>query len=130
MSNFLDTTGVTNLWDKIKSYLNTLMPNYIIDRGKTGNWTYIKWSDGTIEAWLEQNVTTTTDASLCSTIQTPIVMADNNYTCWVVGVGTWFLNRLYIFAPTVNDFKVGMRIRSQYPEPQAKVCIYLRGKYT
>lgn len=130
MSNFLDTIGVTNLWDKIKSYLNTLMPNYVVDRGKTGNWTYIKWSDGTIEAWLEQNVTVTTNAEYCSKIQTPIVMVDNNYSCWIVGSGTWFLNRLYTIDTTVNDFKVAMRLNSNEPPLTATVHIYLRGKYT
>lgn len=99
----LDKTGLTSVWNKMKSYVNsfmktvdakltgyeitvdtkfnTLSVDYIVEEGTSGIWTYRKWNSGIAECWGRYTTTSSSLTHCGSTLpftfsETPVVTAN------------------------------------------------------
>lgn len=51
-NSYLDKTGLTYFWGKVKAYVDAnLGAVHITGSGTSGIWSWRKWSDGTAECW-------------------------------------------------------------------------------
>ncbi len=55
-----ETASFVTNWDEIKDYVESklvelaILADYVVEEGKSGNWTYRKYANGTFDAWLRQ----------------------------------------------------------------------------
>ncbi len=57
--------------------VNTNPPDYVVENGTSGNWTYRKWNSGFLEAWFMGSVTFTTEDGPYNGMYRHVQLLDN-----------------------------------------------------
>lgn len=105
MAKYLDSNGLTTLWNKIKSYVNehgggtapSDLADYIVESGTSGIWTYEKWNSGVAKCHGKQSYSTLKASS-------PWTSTNTNIYYGTITSGIAFPSGLFTEAPEIYMF--------------------------